>query len=84
MGWYQLVFCFIVLMYSAAIAVMGIWETMMLLDKYDSIQSSEEPMTKTQGYMFFALGFVIGLGAWLSSMSVGGTMDEQIEWFLDY
>ena len=67
MGMYQLLMCLFVDVYAAGTSFMGIFETMMLWDKFDEIQSSGEEMTKGTGYKFFTIGWIIGTGAWIGA-----------------
>merc|ERR1712096_343692 len=48
------------------------------------MEKAGKNLTQTQGYKFLALGFVIGIGAWISGLALGDSAAELLGFFDNY
>merc|ERR1711998_614501 len=57
---------------------LGLWE------RYEAMEAAGQTLTIVQGYKYLALGCVIGIGAWISGLSLGDSAAELLGFFNNY
>ena len=84
MGLYELLATLAFLSWSLVISIVGYIEAAMLWQKYEDMEKAGKAITQIQGYKFLALGFVIGIGAWISGLALGDSCAELLGFFDNY
>merc|ERR1712187_463779 len=51
---------------------------------YEAMEAQGTTVTIVQGYKYLALGYVIGIGAWISGLSLGDSAQELLGFFDNY
>jgi hypothetical protein len=84
MGLYELLATLAFLTWSLVISVVGYVEAAMLWQKYEDMEKNGVAMTQMHGYKFLTLGFIIGIGAWISGLALGDSCAELLGFFDNY
>lgn len=84
LGLYQLLAVLFFLTWSLAISLVGYVEADMMWVKFEDMQKTNHTMTELEGYKFLALGFIIGVGAWISGLALGDSAAELLGWYKNY
>jgi hypothetical protein len=84
LGLYELLAILFFLTWTLAICLVGYVEADLLWAKYREMEKNNTAMTLLQGYKFLALGFIIGVGAWISGLALGDSAEELIGWYAKY
>jgi hypothetical protein len=56
----------------------------MMWVKFEDAQKAGKAMTELEGYKYLALGFIIGVGAWISGLALGDSANELLGWYKNY
>merc|ERR1712072_824333 len=83
MGW-ELLSVILFLTWSLAISIVGYIEGAPLWERYEAMEAAGTTVTIVQGYKYLALGCVIGIGAWISGLSLGDSAEELLGFFDNY
>ena len=84
MGLYELLSVCAFLTWSLGISIAGYVEASMLWEKFEKIEKDGKSISQLQGYKFLALGFIIGIGAWISGLALGDSAAELLGFFDNY
>ena len=84
MGLYELISVLMFLTWSLVISIVGYIEASLLWQKYEDYEKNGKEITQICGYKFLALGFVIGIGAWISGLALGDSAAELLGFFDNY
>merc|ERR1711898_21214 len=84
LGLWELLAVVLFLTWSLAISVVGYVEGALLWERYETMEAAGETVTIVQGYKYLALGCVIGIGAWISGLSLGDSAQELLGFFDNY
>ena len=84
MGLYELLATLAFLTWSLVISIVGYVEAAQLWQKYEDMEKNGVAMTQIHGYKFLALGFIIGIGAWISGLALGDSCAELLGFFDNY
>jgi hypothetical protein len=84
MGLYELLATLSFLTWSLVISIVGYVEAALLWQKYEDMEANNIVMTQVHGYKFLALGFIIGIGAWISGLALGDSCAELLGFFDNY
>ena len=84
MGVYELLAVLGFLTWGLLISVVGYVEAALMWAKFDDMQANGQTMTQIHGYKFLALGFIVGVGAWISGMTLGESCPELLGFFDNY
>ena len=53
-------------------------------DKFEKYDIAGIPMTTLAGYKFLALGFIVGIGAWVSCITLGDSAEQLLGFYDNY
>ena len=84
MGVYELLAVLGFLTWGLLISIVGYVEAAFMWQKFDDMQAANIPMTQIHGYKFLALGFIVGVGAWISGLALGDSCAELLGFFDNY
>jgi hypothetical protein len=84
LGLYELLAVLFFLTWTLAISLVGYVEADMLWAKYEKMEKDGVSMTLLMGYKYLALGFIIGIGAWISGLALGDSASELLGWYDNY
>lgn len=84
LGLYELLATLFFLTWTLAISLVGYVEADMMWVKFEDMQKAGTAMTELEGYKFMALGFIIGVGAWISGLALGDSAAELLGWYKNY
>merc|ERR1712178_531328 len=84
LGLWELLAVVLFLTWSLAISVVGYVEGALLWERYEAMEAQGTTVTIVQGYKYLALGCVIGIGAWISGLSLGDSAQELLGFFDNY
>merc|ERR1712167_111043 len=84
LGLWELLAVILFLTWSLAISIVGYVEGALLWERYEVMEAAGQTITIVQGYKYLALGCVIGIGAWISGLSLGDSADELLKFFDEY
>merc|ERR1712046_114991 len=84
LGLWELLAVVLFLTWSLAISVVGYVEGALLWERYETMEAAGQTVTIVQGYKYLALGCVIGIGAWISGLSLGDSAEELLGFFDNY
>lgn len=84
LGLWELLAVVLFLTWSLAISVVGYVEGALLWERYEAMEAAGTTVTIVQGYKYLALGCVIGIGAWISGLSLGDSAAELLGFFDNY
>merc|ERR1711934_588190 len=84
LGLWELLAVILFLTWSLAISVVGYVEGALLWGRYETMEAAGQTVTIVQGYKYLALGCVIGIGAWISGLSLGDSAAELLGFFDNY
>merc|ERR1712046_234185 len=84
LGLWELLAVVLFLTWSLAISVVGYIEGALLWERYEAMEQAGQTVTIVQGYKYLALGCVIGVGAWISGLSLGDSAQELLGFFDNY
>merc|ERR1719247_3823467 len=84
LGLWELLAVILFLTWSLAISVVGYVEGALLWERYETMEAAGQTVTIVQGYKYLALGMVIGIGAWISGLSLGDSAAELLGFFDNY
>merc|ERR1719482_1112004 len=84
LGLWELLAVILFLTWSLAISIVGYVEGALLWERYEAMEAAGTTVTIVQGYKYLALGCVIGIGAWISGLSLGDSADELLGFFDNY
>merc|ERR1719440_2000892 len=84
LGLWELLAVVLFLTWSLAISLVGYVEGALLWERYEAMEAAGETVTIVQGYKYLALGCVIGIGAWISGLSLGDSAQELLGFFDNY
>merc|ERR1711988_630284 len=84
LGLWELLSVILFLTWSLAISVVGYVEGALLWERYEVMESAGQTVTIVQGYKYLALGCVIGIGAWISGLSLGDSAEQLLGFFDNY
>merc|ERR1711990_142223 len=84
MGLYELLATLGFLTWSLIISILGYVEAALLWQKYEDMEKNGVAMTQIKGYKFLALGFIVGIGAWISGLAHGDSCAELLGFFDSY
>merc|ERR1711934_1345025 len=84
LGLYQLLAVLFFLTWSLAISLVGYVEADMMWVKFEDMQKTNHTMTELEGYKGLALGFIVGVGAWISGLALGDSATELLNFFDNY
>merc|ERR1711988_332965 len=84
LGLWELLAVVLFLTWSLGISVVGYIEGALLWERYETMEQAGQTVTIVQGYKYLALGCVIGIGAWISGLSLGDSAQELLGFFDNY
>merc|ERR1719498_1340875 len=84
LGLWELLSVLLFLTWTLGISVVGYIEGALLWDRYETMKQAGQTVTIVQGYKYLALGCVIGVGAWISGLSLGDSAQELLGFFDNY
>merc|ERR1712022_66266 len=84
LGLWELLSVILFLTWSLAISIVGYVEGALLWERYEAMEAAGTTVTVVQGYKYLALGCVIGIGAWISGLSLGDSAQELLGFFDNY
>merc|ERR1719473_626665 len=84
LGLWELLSVILFLTWSLAISIVGYVEGALLWERYEAMEAAGTTVTIVQGYKYLALGCVIGIGAWISGLSLGDSAQELLGFFDEY
>merc|ERR1711907_797238 len=84
LGLWELLAVVLFLTWSLGISVVGYIEGALLWERYETMEQAGQTVTIVQGYKYLALGCVIGVGAWISGLSLGDSAQELLGFFDNY
>merc|ERR1719240_286082 len=84
LGLWELLSVILFLTWSLAISIVGYVEGALLWERYEVMEAAGQTITIVQGYKYLALGCVIGIGAWISGLSLGDSASELLGFFDNY
>merc|ERR1712046_175492 len=84
LGLWELLAVVLFLTWSLAISIVGYVEGALLWERYEAMEQAGQTVTIVQGYKYLALGCVIGVGAWISGLSLGDSAQELLGFFDNY
>jgi len=84
LGLWELLAVVLFLTWALAISVVGYIEGALLWERYETMEAAGTTVTIVQGYKYLALGCVIGIGAWISGLSLGDSAQELLGFFDNY
>merc|ERR1712100_132884 len=84
LGLWELLSVILFLTLSLAISIVGYVEGALLWERYEVMEAAGQTVTVVQGYKYLALGCVIGIGAWISGLSLGDSAEELLGFFDNY
>merc|ERR1711898_87600 len=84
LGLWELLSVILFLTWSLAISIVGYVEGALLWERYEVMEAAGQTVTVVQGYKYLALGCVIGIGAWISGLSLGDSAEELLGFFDNY
>merc|ERR1711975_125172 len=84
LGLWELLSVILFLTWSLAISIVGYVEGALLWERYEPMEAAGTTVTIVQGYKYLALGCVIGIGAWISGLSLGDSAQELLGFFDNY
>merc|ERR1711998_89628 len=84
LGLWELLAVILFLTWSLGISVVGYIEGALLWERYETMEANGTTVTIVQGYKYLALGCVIGIGAWISGLSLGDSAQELLGFFDNY
>merc|ERR1719240_468705 len=84
MGVYELLAVLGFLTWGLLISIIGYIEAALMWAKFDEMQANNVTMTQIHGYKFLALGFIVGVGAWISGLTLGESCPELLGFFDNY
>merc|ERR550514_1799333 len=84
LGLWELLAVILFLTWSLAISIVGYVEGALLWERYEAMEAAGTTVTVVQGYKYLALGCVIGIGAWISGLSLGASAEELLGFFDNY
>merc|ERR1711975_147145 len=84
LGLWELLAVVLFLTWSLAISIVGYVEGALLWERYEVMEAAGQTVTIVQGYKYLALGCVIGIGAWISGLSLGDSAQELLGFFDNY
>merc|ERR1712007_281690 len=84
LGLWELLSVILFLTWSLAISIVGYVEGALLWERYEVMEAAGQTLTIVQGYKYLALGCVIGIGAWISGLSLGDSAAELLGFFDNY
>jgi len=84
MGLYELFATLSFLTWSLLISIVGYIEAALLWQKFEDLEKEGKNMSQVMGYKFLALGFIIGIGAWISGLALGDSAAELLGFFDNY
>merc|ERR1719443_695677 len=84
LGLWELLSVVLFLTWSLAISIVGYVEGALLWERYEVMEAAGQTITIVQGYKYLALGCVIGIGAWISGLSLGDSAKELLGFFDNY
>merc|ERR1712086_1168742 len=84
LGLWELLSVVLFITWSLAISIVGYVEGALLWQRYEAMEAAGETVTIVQGYKYLALGCVIGIGAWISGLSLGDSAQELLGFFDNY
>merc|ERR1719247_517710 len=84
LGLWELLSVILFLTWSLAISIVGYVEGALLWERYEAMEAAGTTVTIVQGYKYLALGCVIGIGAWISGLSLGDSAAELLGFFDNY
>lgn len=84
LGLWELLAVILFLTWSLAISIVGYVEGALLWERYEVMEAAGQTITIVQGYKYLALGCVIGIGAWISGLSLGDSAKELLGFFDNY
>merc|ERR1712100_621958 len=84
LGLWELLSVILFLTWSLAISIVGYVEGALLWERYEVMEATGQTITIVQGYKYLALGCVIGIGAWISGLSLGDSAAKLLGFFDNY
>merc|ERR1711981_195611 len=84
LGLYELLATLFFLTWTLGISILGYVEADMMWVKFEDMQKAGTTMTLLDGYKYLALGFIIGIGAWISGLALGDSCEELLGWYDNY
>merc|ERR1712046_536878 len=84
LGLWELLAVVLFLTWSLGISIVGYVEGALLWERYEAMEAAGQTVTVVQGYKYLALGCVIGIGAWISGLSLGDSAKELLGFFDNY
>merc|ERR1712139_33417 len=84
LGLYELLAVLFFLTWTLGISVLRYVEGDMMWAKFEDNYKKGVKLTVLDGYKYLALGFIIGVGAWVSGLALGDSANELITWYQNY
>merc|ERR1719502_1066137 len=84
LGLWELLSVILFLTWSLAISIVGYVEGALLWERYEAMEAAGTTVSVVEGYKYLALGCVIGIGAWISGLSLGDSADKLLGFFDNY
>ena len=84
LGLWELLAVILFLTWSLSISIVGYVEGALLWDRYETMEAAGTTVTMVEGYKYLALGCVIGIGAWISGLSLGDSAGKLLGFFDNY
>merc|ERR1719313_2050827 len=84
LGLWELLAVVLFLTWALSISIVGYVEGALLWDRYETMEAAGTTVTMVEGYKYLALGCVIGIGAWISGLSLGDSAGKLLGFFDNY
>merc|ERR1719240_1907210 len=84
LGLWELLAVMLFLTWALSISIVGYVEGALLWDRYETMEAAGTTVTMVEGYKYLALGCVIGVGAWISGLSLGDSAAKLLGFFDAY